>query len=210
MKELFKREKWQQLRYTLSHPSDGFYWIRHAEKGSVAIAVLMVVLFGLVFSMNRIYASFIVNDVNPRDVNSLTELIAVLLMYLMLCVGNWSITCLMGGEGRFKDILIAVGYAMVPMIVTFTLATVVSWFLAENEEAFYTIIMGAGVAWSVIVMLIGIMQIHSFTLGKTLGTLLLTLVAVFIIIFLALLVTNFITQVITFIQSIYIELIFRA
>lgn len=210
MRDLFDREKWRQLRYTLSHPSDGYYWIRHAEKGSVAIAVLMVILFGLAFSMNRIYASFIVNDVNPRDVNSLTELVAVLIMYLMLCAGNWSITCLMGGEGRFKDILVAVGYAMVPLIVTFALSTVVSWFLAENEEAFYTIIMGAGIAWGAIMLLVGIMQVHNFTLGKTLGTLLLTLVAVVIIIFLVLLVTNFIAQVITFIQSIYIELIFRA
>ena len=38
MKSLFSKEKWQQLFYTVSHPSDGFYWIRHGEKGSVAIA----------------------------------------------------------------------------------------------------------------------------------------------------------------------------
>ena len=42
MKSLFSKEKWQQLFYTVSHPSDGFYWIRHGEKGSVAIAILMV------------------------------------------------------------------------------------------------------------------------------------------------------------------------
>ena len=50
MKSLFSKEKWQQLFYTVSHPSDGFYWIRHGEKGSVAIAILMVVLFGLCFT----------------------------------------------------------------------------------------------------------------------------------------------------------------
>lgn len=32
MKSLFSKEKWQQLFYTVSHPSDGFYWIRHGEK----------------------------------------------------------------------------------------------------------------------------------------------------------------------------------
>ncbi len=52
MKSLFSKEKWQQLFYTVSHPSDGFYWIRHGEKGSVAIAILMVVLFGLCFTLN--------------------------------------------------------------------------------------------------------------------------------------------------------------
>lgn len=68
MKSLFSKEKWQQLFYTVSHPSDGFYWIRHGEKGSVAIAILMVVLFGLCFTLNRLLAGFVVNDINERTV----------------------------------------------------------------------------------------------------------------------------------------------
>ncbi len=209
MKELFSKEKWKYLKYTVFHPSDGYYWIRHAERGSVAIAVLLVTIFGLCFSMNRLYASFVVNNVNPRAVDSLMELSGVLILYLLLCVGNWSITCLMGGEGRFKDILIAVGYATLPIIVTYILATIVSQFVAENEEAFYSILMGIGIAYGAIMMLIGIKQIHNFTMGKTLGTLLLTLIAVFIIIFLLLLVANFTMQVVNFIKSIYTELILR-
>ena len=210
MKELLDKEKWAHLKYTLTHPSDGYYWIRHKEKGSVAIAVLLVLLFALSFSMNRIYASFVVNNVNPRSVNAISEMTGVVMMFLMLCIGNWSITCLMDGEGRFKDILIAVGYACAPLIVTFVLVTIVSQGVAENEEAFYTIIMAVGIAYAAIMMLVGIMQVHNYTLGKTLLTLLLTLVAVFIIIFLLLLVLNFIGQVVTFIESIYTELVFRA
>lgn len=210
MKELLSRKKWQYLFYTCSHPSDGFYWIRHQEKGSVPIALLMVLLFSLTFSLNRMYASFVVNTVNPQTVNSLTELIAVLALYMILCVGNWSITCLMDGEGRFKDIVIAVGYAMLPLIVSFALATVLSQAVAENEEAFYTLILVAGITYAAVMMLIGIMQVHNYTFGKTLGTLLLTLLAVFIILFLIMLVFHFISQVITFFESIYTELIFRS
>lgn len=209
MKTLFSKEKWAHLFYTVSHPSDGYYWIRHREKGSVPIAVLLVLIFGLCFSMNRLLASFVVSDINVRMVDLLPELTGVVLMYVLLCVGNWSITCLMDGEGRFKDICIAVGYAMVPMIVTYVLATIVSQFLADGEQAFYTIIMGIGVAYTLIMALTGIMQVHNYTLGKTLLTLLLTLVAVFIIIFLVLLITNFVGQVVAFFQSIYTELIFR-
>lgn len=209
MKQLFSKEKWAHLFYTVTHPSDGYYWIRHREKGSVGIAVLLVMLFGLCFSMNRLMASFVVSDINVRSVNLLPELAGVLLMYVLLCVGNWSITCLLDGEGRFKDILIAVGYAMLPMIITYVLSTIVSQFLADGEQAFYTIIMGIGIAYTLIMALTGIMQVHNYTLGKTLLTLLLTLVAVFIIIFLVLLITNFIGQVVAFFQSIYTELIFR-
>lgn len=183
MKSLFSKEKWQQLFYTVSHPSDGFYWIRHGEKGSVAIAILMVVLFGLCFTLNRLLAGFVVNDINERTVNALWEMSGVLMLYLLLCVGNWSITCLMDGEGRLKDIAIAIGYSLLPMIVCYIAATIVSQFVAENEEAFYAIIIFLGTAYTLIMALIGIMQVHNYTLGKTLLTLLLTLVAVFIIIF---------------------------
>lgn len=210
MKSLFSRERWKTLFYTAAHPADGYYWIRHQDTGSVWIAVLLVVLFSLSFSLNRMYASFVVSDVNPRSVSSLQELGGVLVLYFMLCVGNWSVTCLMDGEGRFKDILIAVGYAMLPLIITFNLATLVSQIVAENEEGFYSIILIIGIAYTAMMMLTGIMQVHSYTLGKTLVTLLLTLVAVFIVIFLVLLIFNFISQIVTFFQSIYYELIFRA
>lgn len=209
MKSLFSKEKWSHLLYTVSHPADGYYWIRHQNKGSIAIALLLVILYGIAFSMNRICASFIVNDIEPRAVNLVAELAGVILLYFILCIGNWSVTCLMEGEGRFKDIMIAVGYAMLPMLVTTILATIVSQFVAENEEAFYTILMGIGTAYSVILIIMGIMQIHNFTMGKTLVTLLLTVVAMLILIFLALLVMNFITQVFQFLRGIYTELIFR-
>ncbi|MDD6811601.1 MAG: YIP1 family protein [Lachnospiraceae bacterium] len=210
MKQLFSKDKWKYAFYTVSHPVDGYYEIRHRERGSVPIACLLVVLFSFSFSINRIMASFIVNDVDPLDVNAFTELLSVLLLYGLFCVGNWSITCLMEGEGRFKDISIAIGYAMIPMIVCFNLGTAVSQFVAQNEEAFYWMILGIGIAYGLFMMLIGIMQVHNYTLGKTLVTIFLTFIAMFIIIFIVLLFVDLINQVYSFFYSIYQELIFRA
>ena len=208
-RELPVNARWKYLVYTIFHPNEGFYWIRHQERGSVWIALLLVILYAVVFSCNRIYSSFVVNDIEPRSVNMIAEMAGVLLLYFILCVGNWSVTCLMEGEGRFKDIMIAIGYSLVPMIFTTVLGTVVSHAVAENEEAFYTILMGVGTAYTVILLIMGIMQIHNYTMGKTLVTLFLTVVAMLILIFLALLVLNFITQVYSFLRGIYTELIFR-
>ncbi len=209
MKELFSKEKWSYFGYTLTHPMDGFYWIRHKEYGSVPIAVLMVILFSISFSLNRLYASFVVNRTDPRSVNSLTELAGVLVLFLLVCVGNWSITCLMDGEGRFKDIIIAVGYGITPATAGYVIATLLSKVIADNEQAFYGLVIAIGIAYAVILVLMGIMQVHNYTRGKTLITLFLTFVAVLIIIFLALLLFNLVNQVITFFKSIYLELIFR-
>ncbi len=209
MKKLFSKETWRYLLHTLNHPMDGFYWIRHRDHGSVPLAVLMVIGFSLCFSINRIGANFIVNDVEPASVDSLEELTGVLALYVLLCVANWSVTCLMGGEGRMRDIAIAVGYSCAPLIPAFLLATGMSHIITEDEAAFYTLAIGIGVAYAVILMLIGIMQVHNYTLGRTLLTLLLTFVAILIIIFVGLLLADLIGQVINFFRSLYIELIFR-
>lgn len=209
MSKAFSKEKWKYMLYTISHPMDGFYWIRHAEKGSVPLAILMVVLFSFSFTINRLLASFVVNDLDPRGVDSFYELCGILLFYLLLCVSNWSITCLMNGEGRMKDISIAIGYSTVPITVVLLIGTVISQMVASDEEAFYTILIAIGIAYAAIMMLIGIMQVHNYTLGKTLITLFLTFVAMLIIIFVVLLVFNMLSMVVIFFKSIYTELIFR-
>lgn len=209
MKKYFAKEHWRYLLRTINHPVDGYYWIRHRNLGSVPIAILLVVLFSLCFSLNRIGASFVVNDVEPRTVDSFEELTGVVLLYLLLCVANWSVTCLMGGEGRMRDIFIAVGYAFAPMIPAMLLGTAFSYIIVLDEAAFYGMIIGIGIAYAAMMLLIGIMQIHNYTLMKTLQTLFLTFIAVLIIIFVGLLLADLVGQVVNFVKSVYTEIVFR-
>lgn len=209
MRENFSVAKIKYLFYTLTHPMDGFYEIRHRGRGSVPIAVISVILFSFVFSINKITASFIVNDTNPRSVDSLDNLGGVLLLYLLFCVGNWSITCLLNGEGRLKDIATVLGYSLAPMTISYVVATIVSQFVAQNEEGFYSIIITVGTMWTVLLALAGIMIVHNYSLAKTLLTLVLTIIAMLIIVFIAMLLSDLVNQVYGFIYSIYTELLFR-
>lgn len=209
MGKYFSKDKWKYMLYTVTHPMDGYYWIRHADKGSVPLAVLMVMVFGAMFTANRLLSSFVVNDIDPRSVDSLYEMIGVLVFFLLMCVSNWSVTCLMGGEGRMKDITIAVGYGTLPISLCLFLGTIVSQFVADEEQAFYGILIGVGIAYGLIMILIGIMQVHNYTLGKTLITVFLTFVAMLIIIFVVLLLSNMISLVFNFFRSVYTEIIFR-
>jgi hypothetical protein len=209
MGKYFSKEKWSYMFYTISHPMDGYYWIRHENRGSVPLAILMVILFSACFSANRLLASFVVSDIDPRSVDSYYEFLGVLAFYALICVSNWSVTCLMNGEGRMKDIAIAVGYSTVPMSTVLAAGTLISWFIADDEQPFYLLILGAGIVFGILLMLIGIMQVHNYTLGKTLGTLFITFLAMLVIIFLLLLLSNLMGMVVTFIRSIYTEIIFR-
>lgn len=209
MGKYFSKEKFRYPFYVLTHPMDGFYEIRHRERGSVLVALIIVALFSFSYSMNRILASFVVNNTDPREVDSYFELKGLFIFFFLFCIGNWSITCLMQGEGRLKDIIIAVGYSMLPLILTFVPATLLSRFIAADEEAFYYVILIVGIAWFAILTLIGIMTIHNYTLTKTILTLVLTFISMLIIVFILMMLSDLLTQVIGFFRNIYTELIFR-
>ncbi|MBP1755293.1 MAG: Yip1 protein [Firmicutes bacterium] len=204
-----KKEKLLYLFYVISHPFDGFYEIRHRSKGSVWLALLLVLLFGLSFSLNRRYAGFVVNLIDPMSVDVRMEMIGVFAAVILFATANWSITCLMEGEGRFKDIITVIGYSMLPMVLTFVPATVLSWFIASDEESIYYILINLSMIFFVLLLLVGIMVIHNFSFGKTLLTLFLTFVALLLIIFVILLLVSLINQVWLFLVSAYTELILR-
>lgn len=203
------KEKLKYAFYTIGHPVDGFYEIRHRGRGSVLLALLFVFLFGMCFSANRQYAGFVVNFVNPMQINSLAEILSVFVLFFLFCVGNWSITCLMNGEGRLKDIVTVCGYSMLPMTLTFVPAIILSRFVVADEEAFYYLLIGIGITWFILLVLSGIMTVHNYTLGKTLLTIVFTFVAMLIIVFIAMLLYSLISQVIGFFVSIYNELMLR-
>ncbi|GHV05648.1 hypothetical protein FACS1894217_02890 [Clostridia bacterium] len=209
MSKYFSKDKWSYMFRILNHPADSFYEIRHRNFGSVPLALLVVFAFGLCYTLNRILASFVVNDADPSDIDGIAEMASIFILMLLFAVGNWSVTCLMSGEGRFKDILTITGYAFMPMIFTLIPATLLSQVIASGEEVFYQVIVGLGIAWTAVLILIGVMTIHNYSLGKTLATLVITVLAMLVIVFLVLLLFTLVDQVIGFFVGIYTELIFR-
>lgn len=209
MRKYFSKAKIKYMFYVMTHPMDGFYEIRHRDKGSVPLAILAVILFSISYTIQRMCASFIVNDINPREVDLLTDLQGILVIFFLFCIGNWSITCLMNGEGRFKDIVTIIGYSLLPMILTYIPATILSLVISDEEVIFYHILIWLGTAWAVMLAIMGIMVIHNYTSGKTLITLILTIIAMLIIMFILMMLATLIRQVVGFLASIYTELKFR-
>jgi hypothetical protein len=115
----------------------------------------------------------------------------------------------MEGEGRFRDIITVAGYSMLPMALTFIPTTILSWFIAADEENLYYLINGVSIMLFVFLLVIGIMTIHGFGFGKTLITLFLTFVSIILIIFVVLLLFYLVNQVYLFLESLYTELIMR-
>ena len=209
MRKYFTRELIGYMFGVLSKPIDSFYEIRYRDKGSVPLAIICVFTLSALFTINRIFAGFIVNNVNPRMIDGITEMGSFFLLLGLFCVGNWAVTVLMEGEGRMRDIVTVAGYAMLPLALALGPATIISNVVSFEEAAFYQIIIGIGIAWTAVLLLIGVMTVHNYTLLKTLITLVLTFVTILILIFIGLLILDLLNQIYGFLYSIYTELIFR-
>ncbi|TYQ17041.1 UNVERIFIED_CONTAM: Yip1-like protein [Acetivibrio alkalicellulosi] len=196
--------------YVITHPLDGFYTMKYEKKGKMSIAIINIILLWLSYSINRQYAGFTVNKVDPLTLNTLMDLIAVVTLYILWCSANWSVTTLMDGEGKLKDIAMATSYSLTPLIMALIPATIFGNVVADNEEAFYYLIIGVAFTWFLLLMFVGIMTVHNYSLTKTIATFIITGISMLIIIFLILLTFTLIQQIYLFMRSIYIEIIFRA
>lgn len=195
--------------YTMIHPFNGFWEMKFEKKGRVKIAIGILLLFVLVTIIKRQFSGFVVNYNNLSELNSINELQFIILPFLLWCVANWSLTTLMDGEGKFKEIVMATGYALLPFVLIYIPQTLYSRIITVDESAFYYLLDAIALIWFAWLLFVGTQTVHQYSAGKTVATILLTLVVIGIILFLGVLFFSMIQQIVNFVVSIYKEISFR-
>jgi hypothetical protein len=193
----------------MSRPFAGFYEMKFEGKGTMRLAMFNFLLVCIAFAFQTQYAAILVNQSHPASMNTLRDTMFVAATLLLFCVANWSVTSLTDGEGRLKDIFMAVCYAMTPIIFTVIPATILSNMLAGEETGIYFLILSLGTAYFVLLVFVGLITVHNYGAIKAVLTLLLTFVAILIIVFLVTLLFTLWTQLYAFAYSVYTELMFR-
>jgi len=202
-------EQSKLMFYTMFHPLQGFEEIKLNKKGSIRLSILILAVWFLSAILDRKVTGFIFNTYQIDKLNILTLLPGTVVIFSIWVISNWGFCTLLDGEGSFKEIWIVSAYALVPYII-FSLATVfLSNFLTLEGGVFLTWIFQFGKYWSIILIFLGLYEMHQYTLKKTLWSIMLTILGILIIIFLALLVFSLYNQVIVFFRTIYSEIIFR-
>ncbi|OXS55595.1 hypothetical protein B1A99_23030 [Cohnella sp. CIP 111063] len=195
--------------HTMLHPFNGFWELKFERKGRVSIAVAIMLLFVLLTIVKRQFSGFVVNFNNPAELNSLDELKFIVLPLLLWCVANWSLTTLMDGVGKFKDIVTATGYSLIPFVILYVPQVLYSNVITADESAFYYLLDTVAYLWFVWLLFVGTMTIHQYSAGKTIATMLLTLVVIGIILFIGVLLFSMVQQMVSFAESLIREISFR-
>ncbi len=195
--------------YTLLHPFDGFDAIKWEKKGSVPIALVAYLLYYISEIYKYQGTGFIFNTNNPDTLNIFLIAVSSFIPFLVFAVANWSVCTLFDGEGKFSEIIIAVGYALIPMTLISFFTTFVSNFVLSNEQAFVSMVSTIGLIWSLAIGLVGLTTVHQYSFKQTFLAVLASLLGVFIIMFIVVLMSTLFNQVYSFLASLYTEIIFR-
>jgi hypothetical protein len=206
--ELLK-EKLHYLKYTLFHPFDGFYEVKYRKKGSLAAAVIIMILYGIMQCVSYQYTGFVINYNKVSAMNSVSIFISSLFVFLLFTVSNWTVTTLFNGKGSMRDIFIVVCYSMIPMIIINGLAAFISNFVIWEEVIILKSVQGIGIAWFVFLLLSGLCVIHEYSMAVNIKTLLATVVAAAILVFLGILFFTLLERMYNFISSVIQEVLRR-
>ena len=195
--------------YVIFHPFDGFWDLVHEQRGSLAAAHTFLFLFLLTRVLKLMLTNFQFISAPLQYINIYEQCGSLLLPFLILCVANWALSTLFDGKGRFKDIYMAMCYALVPYVLIQLPLIFISHAISFDEASYYEVFMGISVIWCVFLAFVGLMQVHDYSPGKTIIFLFFTIFGALVILFLILVFFSLLSDAVAFFVSLYREIVFR-
>ncbi|MDI9521057.1 MAG: YIP1 family protein [Bacillota bacterium] len=205
----FKNDFWSFPLYILGRPFKGFDEMKYEGRGSLGFAIVIFFLSALMNIVEFVYCGFLVNYNNPYQINSLFLALVTIFPVLLFMVANWSVTTLLEGKGRMKDIFMVMMYAMFPFLLLRLISLVLTNVLTLDEMMISSTLTGIGSVLFFVYTFIGLVVVHEYGLGAGVGSILLTLIAMMIIVFILMLFFTLVADLVDFVTVFGRELMLK-
>jgi len=202
----------EQLRYSLYcifHPADGFWCITRERRASVASANILLILCAVVNVLRLTLTNFQFVLVNIEYFNAISSALSIAVPIILWSVANWGFTALFDGKGKLSDIYIATVYAFTPSLILNAVCIPLSHFITYNEGVLYRVALTIAMIWSVMLLVVAMMQVHDYTMIKTILFGLLSIAGIGLILFIFMLFFSLISDAVVFFIGLANEIIFR-
>ena len=195
--------------YTMFHPFNGFYELKNEKRGSKKAAGIFTASAVLAYLLRSFASGYLQKNVDSAP-SLLSSLANVLLPVALWCVANWCLTSLMDGKGTMSDIFTATAYSLLPMILFTTITTVVSHFLVGDELVMLNFVYVIGIAWTLLLVFLSMINTHEYTLSRAVAVFLLSVLVIGIILFLLMILFSLSGRMVSLVYNIIEELSFRS
>lgn len=202
---LIRNEKVKLIFADMVHPFDSFNAIKYKKMGSVPLACLLTLLFFVSSVLASTESDFRFTTFDASTYNSLMELVQTMGLVLLWTIANWGASTLMQGNGKLKEVFIVTAYATVPIIIYNFISTPLSHFVATATPL--TTIHTIAIAFTAILLCVGLMIIHDYTFPKLLFSAFVTVLLMILVVFVIFMVGVLIMQFAGFFWEIFMELL---
>ncbi|MDI9450153.1 MAG: YIP1 family protein [Limnochordia bacterium] len=196
-------------RHVMFHPFDGFWDLKHENRGTVTAATILLVLTVLSYVFTTQYTGFLFNIRRVESINIMVEAISIGVPFFLWCVVNWALTTLMDGKGTMKDIYIAAAYSLTPFLLAAVPLTIVSNYITIDEGKLFNLAYSIPVIWTFALLFLGTGLTHDYSFGKIMFTTAATVVGIGFACFVGLLFFDVLDRMLRFVQEVYREITLR-
>ncbi len=191
------------------HPFKAFDDIKNKKMGSLLIAFVILLLYYFSKVFEAIGSGFLATNVVIYRYNTIYTLLKTVGIVLLWTVCNWLISSSFEGKGRFKDVLVATTYSLVPLIVFTFVKVILSHILSISG---LKIVDAIGIVVLIItfyILCIAIMTVHEFDFFKFLLTAFVSVLFMILVAFVVFVVIILLQQVGNFFTSLFTEILYR-
>lgn len=196
-------------KYILTRPFNGFDQMKHQKRGSMAFCLFVLFLSCILNVLEYVYNGFLINYNDIYRVSTLYLMLVTAFPVFLFVTGNWSVTTLLNGEGKYHEIFMVTMYALYPYCILRIVALILSNVLLLDEMAIVSAIKGIGIALFAFYLFVGLVVIHNYGFGQGIGMVLLTLFAILIIVFVLMLAFSLVADVFDFFRTVLREIRLR-
>lgn len=191
----------------MRHPVDSFYDIKVGKKGSMIAAFVIYLALFFIFINYSANKGFIYQYVAPEDLDITALILGYFSLTLLFVITNYLDTSINDGVGTLKNIFLMFIYALGPLVIAFSLTTLLSFVLTQDEVFFLDMTMNVGWAWTGILIFIGISETHQYTGKQTFRSIIMSLLFLVILAVVLIIIISMWQQLYLFIEAIVKEAI---
>jgi len=204
---LIKNEKIRIMTSAMIHPFDSFNAIKYKQKGSIIIALVLIIGYFITSVISVMMSDFRYTEFDPSTYNSVMQFIRTVGIIVLWTLCNWAVSTLMHGRGKLKEVFVVTVYSTFPLIIYNLISTPLSHLLASSDSTLISGLNMVALILTGIMLCVGHMIIHDFSFPKVLFTAALTIVLMILVVFVIFMVGILLSQFWSFFTSIFLELV---
>lgn len=189
----------------LIHPALTFEEVKEKGRGSIGLCLAVLAVYYVLSVMQTLCGGFLFTYYDPESFNSLMVLARSVGFVGLWIVCNWMVCTLLGGRGRLKEIAIVTCYSLIPMIFEMALRLILTNTLLPSEGEFLGIFQTVAMLYTLLLLIIGMIKIHDFSMSRFIGTSVLSILGVAALVFLTVMVGMLLQQLAGFIGTVFME-----